>query len=45
MGDPIIIWPPEAWYASCHEMGPYYDCTYDYPDVQAYGGMACCPNW
>lgn len=43
MNEPIIIWPEGTYNTSCSDLGYYYDCTYEYPEVAAYGGIACCP--
>lgn len=45
MNDPIVVWPPGTFYVDCGNLGNFYDCTYDHPEIGEQGAIACCPNW
>jgi hypothetical protein len=42
MNDPIVVWPPGTFYITCDVLGPYYDCTHNFPGV---GNTVCCLAW
>jgi hypothetical protein len=43
MNDPIVVWPPGTFYMSCSNIGPFYDCTNEYPGYAEQGYVVCCP--
>lgn len=42
MNDPIVVWPPGTFYGSCESIGPFYDCTGNYPVYAEEGWVICC---
>jgi hypothetical protein len=42
MNDPIVVWPPGTFWLSCSNIGPFYDCTNEFPYYAEQGYVVCC---
>ena len=42
MHDPIVVWPPGTFWLTCEAIGPFYDCTNDFPYYAQQGYVVCC---
>lgn len=42
MHDPIIVWPPGTFWLACEQIGPYFECTDEFPAYAADGYTVCC---